>query len=367
MKTRFLILVMILLLVPNSLVGAQTGGIDIFSENYSSNEETFVNRTWTNRMLYELSEAFDWELSERTLETLGINANMTYYYPLEQDSNENNYEIYLFSGDIGDRQFVEIKITPMIAGTLNKDDRRLELFETAVRLLQPEVSDREIMEGYDDFLSNQAAEVLINNVRLYIEGYSNEVIYLSRELTKEIAEGTYANLAGAVLEEKNDEIVFDEHEVHVATTKHAKNPDEEYESSLPGNFFERAEENALNATYLEAFQYFHWIIYDIYSFLPNYGERMSFEGEVTKIYPRESTQVIVLEGGPLEIADTGTTESYYVYLLTNEIELAEGDIVSGMGQFIGLETTESYTPSIVAEEIEINEQVYEIGNEGDLE
>src|SRR5699024_7455839 len=125
--------------------------------------------------------------------------------------------------------------------------------------------------------------------------------------------------ASTVLQEQVNDVIFDEYSVHMAETKQGDRPTNAFEAFLPNNFFERAEENAIDATYLEAFQYFNWIIYDIYSHLPNYGETIAFDGEVKEIYPRESTLVLLLESESVEIADTQIKESYYIYLLTDEI------------------------------------------------
>lgn len=323
---------------------------DIYAVDYADKtEEAFVNRVYINRILHELSQTFQFELSEEHLTAMG---STVYYYPQELAEFGRINEFYIFSGFTGPNARIEIRFTlghndPDAPGLKNIDHQYRSYFYIFAKLLQPELTDLEIEQALLDSTNENGSEYRLGSIVIQKESYASETISMARLLTAEKVNEVFPNSIENVPEEQQDRVLIAENTYHVASVEQLADPEQIYQPYVPyirlasGSGPARKEFEELSAAYLNN--------------LPDYKSTVNITGEVIS----SDTEKNWLKIKPVEAS---FFDSYHVYTTGENLNLS--GIIEVTGQNLGMQHSGGPNLTLIADSIQQEGQViYQSGGD----
>lgn len=160
---------------------------DIYTTEDSA-EEVFVERLYINRILDQIQQTFNFDLTAEHLSAWG---NTVYYYPTELATLARLNEVYLFSGETASYQTIELRFTHAYEED-NLDIKANQLlmiesyFHLFAKLLNPELTEEEISIAFDSYIEEGNTE--LGDIVIRTEGFTDNTISMSRRIRYKLAD-----------------------------------------------------------------------------------------------------------------------------------------------------------------------------------
>lgn len=307
---------------------------DIYADE-ETDETVYVNRLYLNRILNQLSQDFDWDLSEKHVKTAG---GTVYYYPQELAEIGRVNEIYLFSGPSSRGEIIELRFTndavegeqsPFVHQKLNA-----YYFHYFARLLDPELSQAEMTEAYTNFIENAEEEkedFILGSLKIKRNGYTSNTFSLSRIMPLEDEVDDSATL----LTSQELQALVPEDVLQYPNVEIVAPSDLIYEKASLSTQVVNAN-SAIGQELEEKIQ-------TLYETLPTFGEQLTVTGDVVEW------------NAPILILTTQSGVHYRVHV-EGEVDLTVGQVIDVTGTYLGMQETEDLNLSLIAESIQSNGQ-----------
>lgn len=307
---------------------------DLYAADEETDETVYVNRLYLNRLLDQISQDFGWALSDDHLKT---NGGSVYYYPQELAEIGRVNEIYLFSGQSSRGELVEIRFTnDVVEGELPAfvhNQLNAYYFSYFAQLLQPELSQAEITEGYTAFLEQDTKEdFMLGELKIKRVGYAPNTFSLSRTLLLDDA----VDYSTRVLASQEGQVNFSEGVRHAPTVEMVAPAELIYEKGALAIQLDNVN-SARGQALVDKIQ-------TLYDEQPAFGEQVRITGEI-----------LAWNASVLSLATAAG--SHYTVHVAGEADLTVGDVIEVTGKNLGVQQAEDLNPTVIAESIHLNGQL----------
>ena len=245
-------------------------------DHSDSDATVYLDRMYTNKLLYELQQTFGFDLTENHLSAWG---SSVYFYPTELAELGRLNEFYLFSGETSSYQTIELRFTHAYEED-NPDIKANQLlmiesyFHLFAKLLNPYLTEKEINSAFDNYTEEGNTE--LGDIVIRREGFTDNTISMSRRVPYKL-EDIQLDYILSVPDNQANQVLIPSETLHEATVPQI-NPVEKiftqtnYDDSNIGEVF--GSDLNLNNHYNE-------VVINVLNDLPHHKEVLEISGDIS--------------------------------------------------------------------------------------